>query len=87
MEHRDYTVLQEVLRLSRSFLSGVNESSQGKREVTLSHGMVGLLLYTIWIYSMWKCVVMWFSYCIHAHFVFARVCTPEASADARRLRG
>ncbi|XP_026209151.1 active breakpoint cluster region-related protein isoform X2 [Anabas testudineus] len=38
-EHRDYPVLQEALRLSRSFLSGVNESSQCKREVTLSHGM------------------------------------------------
>ncbi|CAK6952901.1 active breakpoint cluster region-related protein [Scomber scombrus] len=38
-DHRDYTVLQEVLRLSRSFLSGVNESSQCKREVMLSHGM------------------------------------------------
>ncbi|XP_028420234.1 active breakpoint cluster region-related protein isoform X2 [Perca flavescens] len=39
MEHGDYTLLQEALRLSRSFLSGVNESSQCKREVTLSHGM------------------------------------------------
>ncbi|XP_039677253.1 active breakpoint cluster region-related protein isoform X4 [Perca fluviatilis] len=39
MEHGDYTFLQEALRLSRSFLSGVNESSQCKREVTLSHGM------------------------------------------------
>ncbi|XP_070786126.1 active breakpoint cluster region-related protein isoform X2 [Enoplosus armatus] len=39
VDHRDYTVLQEALRLSRSFLSGVNESSQCKREVTLSHGM------------------------------------------------
>ncbi|XP_078132648.1 active breakpoint cluster region-related protein isoform X2 [Sander vitreus] len=39
MEHEDYTLLQEALRLSRSFLSGVNESSQCKREVTLSHGM------------------------------------------------
>ncbi|CAG5929196.1 unnamed protein product [Menidia menidia] len=38
-EHRDYAALQETLRLSRSFLSGVNESSQSKREVTLSHGM------------------------------------------------
>uniref|UniRef100_A0A3Q3IH88 Uncharacterized protein n=1 Tax=Monopterus albus TaxID=43700 RepID=A0A3Q3IH88_MONAL len=38
-EHRDYTVLQEALRLSRSFLSGVNESSRSKRDVTLSHGM------------------------------------------------
>ncbi|KAK2863099.1 hypothetical protein Q5P01_002632 [Channa striata] len=38
-EHRDYVALQEALRLSRSFLAGVNESSQGKREVTLSHGM------------------------------------------------
>ncbi|XP_059211105.1 active breakpoint cluster region-related protein [Centropristis striata] len=38
-EHEDYTYLQEALRLSRSFLSGVNESSQCKREVTLSHGM------------------------------------------------
>lgn len=38
-EHGDYASLQEALRLSRSFLSGVNESSQCKREVTLSHGM------------------------------------------------
>ncbi|KAM3857431.1 active breakpoint cluster region-related protein [Diretmus argenteus] len=38
-EHGDYTALQEALRLSRSFLSGVNERSQCKREVTLSHGM------------------------------------------------
>ncbi|XP_033839909.2 breakpoint cluster region protein [Periophthalmus magnuspinnatus] len=36
-EHRDYTSLQEALRLSRSFLSGVNESSQGRRGVTLTH--------------------------------------------------
>ncbi|XP_044041038.1 active breakpoint cluster region-related protein isoform X3 [Siniperca chuatsi] len=39
VEHKDYTALQEALRLSRSFLSGVNESSQCKREVMLSHGM------------------------------------------------
>ncbi|XP_017281706.1 active breakpoint cluster region-related protein [Kryptolebias marmoratus] len=39
VEHKDYAALQEVLRLSRSFLSGVNESSQSKRGVTLSHGM------------------------------------------------
>ncbi|XP_051284797.1 active breakpoint cluster region-related protein isoform X1 [Dicentrarchus labrax] len=39
VEHGDYSSLQEALRLSRSFLSGVNESSQSKREVTLSHGM------------------------------------------------
>ncbi|XP_037530417.1 active breakpoint cluster region-related protein [Nematolebias whitei] len=39
VEHKDYAVLQEVLRLSRSFLSGINESSQSKRGVTLSHGM------------------------------------------------
>ncbi|XP_076581250.1 active breakpoint cluster region-related protein isoform X2 [Chaetodon auriga] len=38
-EHGDYTSLQEALRLSRSFLSGVNESSQCKREVMLSHGV------------------------------------------------
>ncbi|CAN9509623.1 unnamed protein product [Ophioblennius macclurei] len=38
-EHGDYAVLQEALRLSRSFLSGVNESSQSKRDVTLSHGL------------------------------------------------
>ncbi|XP_023276579.1 active breakpoint cluster region-related protein-like isoform X3 [Seriola lalandi dorsalis] len=38
-EHADYAALQEALRLSRSFLSGVNESSQCKREVMLSHGM------------------------------------------------
>ncbi|XP_029382776.1 breakpoint cluster region protein isoform X1 [Echeneis naucrates] len=38
-EHGDYATLQEALRLSRSFLSGVNESSQCKREVMLSHGM------------------------------------------------
>ncbi|XP_040887801.1 active breakpoint cluster region-related protein [Toxotes jaculatrix] len=39
VEHGDYIALQEALRLSRSFLSGVNESSQCKREVMLSHGM------------------------------------------------
>ncbi|XP_054457352.1 active breakpoint cluster region-related protein isoform X2 [Anoplopoma fimbria] len=39
VEHGDYTLLQEALRLSRSFLSGVNESSQCKRDVMLSHGM------------------------------------------------
>ncbi|XP_071371394.1 active breakpoint cluster region-related protein isoform X1 [Centroberyx affinis] len=39
VEHGDHTALQEALRLSRSFLSGVNEGSQCKREVTLSHGM------------------------------------------------
>ncbi|XP_011485830.1 active breakpoint cluster region-related protein isoform X1 [Oryzias latipes] len=38
-EHRDYAALQEALRLSRSFLSGVNESSQSKRDVMLSHDM------------------------------------------------
>nr|XP_043877733.1 active breakpoint cluster region-related protein isoform X3 [Solea senegalensis] len=38
-EHSDYVALQEALRLSRSFLSGVNESSQCKRDVMLSHGM------------------------------------------------
>ncbi|XP_069563754.1 active breakpoint cluster region-related protein [Brachyistius frenatus] len=38
-EHGDYAALQEALRLSRSFLSGVNESSHSRREVTLSHGM------------------------------------------------
>ncbi|XP_007551373.1 active breakpoint cluster region-related protein isoform X3 [Poecilia formosa] len=39
VEHKDYAALQEALRLSQSFLSGVNESSQSKREVTLTHGM------------------------------------------------
>ncbi|KAL6118544.1 uncharacterized protein ACO6RY_03330 [Pungitius sinensis] len=38
-EHGDYASLQEALRLSRSFLSGVNERSQSKREVMLSHGV------------------------------------------------
>ncbi|XP_055756815.1 active breakpoint cluster region-related protein-like isoform X2 [Salvelinus fontinalis] len=38
-QHSDHPVLHEVLRLSRSFLSGVNEGSQCKREVTLSRGM------------------------------------------------
>ncbi|XP_035507224.2 breakpoint cluster region protein isoform X3 [Scophthalmus maximus] len=37
--HGDHVALQEALRLSRGFLSGINESSRGKREVTLSHGM------------------------------------------------
>ncbi|XP_041739963.2 active breakpoint cluster region-related protein isoform X2 [Coregonus clupeaformis] len=37
--HSDHHVLQEALRLSRSFLSGVNEGSQCKQEVTLSRGM------------------------------------------------
>ncbi|KAM4564819.1 active breakpoint cluster region-related protein isoform 2-T2 [Fundulus diaphanus] len=39
VEHKDYAALQEAFRLSQSFLSGVNESSQSKREVTLTHGM------------------------------------------------
>lgn len=38
-QHRDYSALQEALRLSRSFLSGVNESSQGRRGVKLTHDM------------------------------------------------
>uniref|UniRef100_A0AAQ4QY75 Si:dkey-33c9.6 n=1 Tax=Gasterosteus aculeatus aculeatus TaxID=481459 RepID=A0AAQ4QY75_GASAC len=38
-EHGDYASLQEALRLSRSFLSGVNERSQNKREVMLSHAV------------------------------------------------
>lgn len=43
-EHQDFSSLQEALRLSRSFLHGVNENSQSKREVTLSHGLVSLAL-------------------------------------------
>nr|XP_046237451.1 active breakpoint cluster region-related protein isoform X2 [Scatophagus argus] len=39
VEHGDYASLQEALRLSRSFLSGINESSHCKRGVMLSHGM------------------------------------------------
>ncbi|MEQ2160602.1 hypothetical protein GOODEAATRI_000970 [Goodea atripinnis] len=39
VEHKDHAALQEALRLSQSFLSGVNESSQSKREVKLTHGM------------------------------------------------
>lgn len=39
-EHDDHVPLNEALRLSRSFLAGVNESFASKREVTLSHGMV-----------------------------------------------
>lgn len=38
-EHQDFSSLQEALRLSRSFLHGVNENSQSKREVTLSRGL------------------------------------------------
>ncbi|XP_052353198.1 active breakpoint cluster region-related protein-like isoform X1 [Oncorhynchus keta] len=38
-QHSDHPMLQEALRLSRGFLSGVNEGSQCKREVTLSRGM------------------------------------------------
>ncbi|XP_042154237.1 active breakpoint cluster region-related protein isoform X3 [Oncorhynchus tshawytscha] len=37
--HGDHPVLLEALRLSQSFLSGVNEGSQCKQEVTLSRGM------------------------------------------------
>ncbi|XP_063756573.1 active breakpoint cluster region-related protein isoform X3 [Eleginops maclovinus] len=37
--HQDYALLQEALRLSHSFLSGVNESSQSKRGVMLSHSV------------------------------------------------
>ncbi|XP_055012269.1 active breakpoint cluster region-related protein isoform X2 [Boleophthalmus pectinirostris] len=36
-EHQDHPSLQEALRLSQSFLSGVNESSQSRRGVTLTH--------------------------------------------------
>ncbi|XP_076017491.1 breakpoint cluster region protein [Genypterus blacodes] len=36
-EHSDHAALTEVLRLSRGFLAGINESSQCKRGVTLSH--------------------------------------------------
>ncbi|MEQ2199382.1 hypothetical protein XENOCAPTIV_023290, partial [Xenoophorus captivus] len=43
VEHKDHAALQEALRLSQSFLSGVNESSQSKREVKLTHGMVSPL--------------------------------------------
>lgn len=39
VEHEDYAALQEALRLSRSFLSGVNESSKSRREVTLTHDL------------------------------------------------
>ncbi|XP_007242069.2 active breakpoint cluster region-related protein isoform X1 [Astyanax mexicanus] len=37
-DHHDSTLLQEALRLSSSFLSGVNEDSQHKTAVTLSRG-------------------------------------------------
>ncbi|XP_072543649.1 active breakpoint cluster region-related protein [Salminus brasiliensis] len=37
-DHLDSTLLQEALRLSSSFLSGVNEGSQHKTAVTLSRG-------------------------------------------------
>ncbi|KAK7909801.1 hypothetical protein WMY93_014485 [Mugilogobius chulae] len=36
-EHQDHASLREALRLSRSFLSGVNESSHGRKGVTLTH--------------------------------------------------
>ncbi|XP_061092768.1 active breakpoint cluster region-related protein isoform X1 [Conger conger] len=39
LNHQDHAVLQEALRISSSFLSGVNEESQCKRAVTLSTGM------------------------------------------------
>ncbi|KAJ8254782.1 hypothetical protein GJAV_G00197290 [Gymnothorax javanicus] len=38
-QHQDCNLLQEALRLSSSFLSGVNEESHCKRAVTLSTGM------------------------------------------------
>ncbi|KAI5625834.1 active breakpoint cluster region-related protein-like [Silurus asotus] len=37
-DHQDSAVLQEALRVSSSFLSGVNEGSQCKTSVTLSRG-------------------------------------------------
>ncbi|XP_066537647.1 active breakpoint cluster region-related protein isoform X2 [Hoplias malabaricus] len=37
-DHHDYTLLQEALRVSSSFLCGVNEGSQQKTAVTLSRG-------------------------------------------------
>uniref|UniRef100_H3BYX7 Si:dkey-33c9.6 n=1 Tax=Tetraodon nigroviridis TaxID=99883 RepID=H3BYX7_TETNG len=43
-EHGDRVPLQEALRLSRSFLAGVNESSLSRREVTLSHAMTRRLV-------------------------------------------
>ncbi|KAJ8338183.1 hypothetical protein SKAU_G00371490 [Synaphobranchus kaupii] len=39
LDHQDHALLQEALRISSSFLSGVNEESQCKRAVTLSTGM------------------------------------------------
>ncbi|XP_072315301.1 breakpoint cluster region protein [Eucyclogobius newberryi] len=36
-DHQDSAPLREALRLSRSFLSGVNESPRGRRGVTLTH--------------------------------------------------
>uniref|UniRef100_A0A8C9W031 Si:dkey-33c9.6 n=1 Tax=Scleropages formosus TaxID=113540 RepID=A0A8C9W031_SCLFO len=39
LNHPDHSLLQEALRISSSFLSGVNEDSHCKRAVTLSKGM------------------------------------------------
>ncbi|XP_041926440.1 breakpoint cluster region protein isoform X2 [Alosa sapidissima] len=38
-DHHDNALLQEALRISSSFLSGLNETSQCKKAVTLSKGM------------------------------------------------
>ncbi|XP_031441073.1 active breakpoint cluster region-related protein isoform X2 [Clupea harengus] len=38
-DHHDNPLLQEALRISSSFLAGLNETSQCKRAVTLSKGM------------------------------------------------
>ncbi|KAL2079805.1 hypothetical protein ACEWY4_025549 [Coilia grayii] len=38
-DHHDAPLLQEALRISSSFLSGLNEASQCKKAVTLSKGM------------------------------------------------
>ncbi|XP_067117552.1 active breakpoint cluster region-related protein [Osmerus mordax] len=39
LNHEDHPVLQEALRLSHGFLSGLNEGSRCRREVTLSHAL------------------------------------------------
>ncbi|XP_062371732.1 active breakpoint cluster region-related protein isoform X2 [Sardina pilchardus] len=51
-DHHDSALLQEALRISSSFLSGLNETSQCKRAVTLSKGMRRQLMHDGFVVCM-----------------------------------
>ncbi|KAG9346372.1 hypothetical protein JZ751_006683 [Albula glossodonta] len=53
-EHQDHALLQEALRISSSFLSGVNEESHCKRAVTLSTGMRRQLMRDGFVVDMYE---------------------------------